>query len=593
MVRVLAAAEWRGWRRLMNNGLGWSWVLAALVALTACGGDDGADGAAGVIPLTRVSEEPAGVNCPGGGTRLDVGADENGNGTLEDREIDSSSFVCNAQDGTTVATSTSSEPPGDNCVFGGTRLDIGLDRDQSGALESDEVTGTRFICASQAEEFSGLIYVADSNLTGLQELFSVSPDGQNRRKLIGPRSIVGTSEWAVSPDGTQIAVWGDLETLLVDELFVVSLVDTERPRKISGDLAAGADVSSVSWSPDGRRLLYLEGLSADREAFTIAPDGTGKIRISGNLGSGAQVLTAAWSPDGSRIAYVAFESSAVPELYVVASDGSEPIKVNGELVAGGSVSTGVRWSRDGSRLAYRADQRADEVFELFTVAPDGTENVRVNGDLVAGGSVLAIAWSPDGSRLAYRADQETDEVFEAYTVAPDGTENIRVSGELVSGGDVFSISLVWSPDSSWLLYLADQDTDDVLELYTVAPDGTGNRRVNRDLVAGGRVSLPRRPWSPDSSRIVYQSDAITDGVFELFTAAPDGTEDTRVNGEIAAGRRVLTAAFTWSPDSSRLAYWADEEADGSFELRVVNADGTGAQEVASKPDNGFGRIIWR
>ena len=41
--------------------------------------------------------------------------------------------------------------------------------------------------------------------------------------------------------------------------------------------------------------------------------------------------------------------------------------------------------------------------------------VKLNGALVAGGNLSGIhRFGPDSSRVVYRADQDTDEVFELY-----------------------------------------------------------------------------------------------------------------------------------------------------------------------------------
>ncbi len=60
----------------------------------------------------------------------------------------------------------------------------------------------------------------------------------------------------------------------------------------------------------------------------------------------------------------------------------------------------------------------------------------------------------------------------------------KLNDPLVTGGDVFDLfptdSLI-SPDSSRVVYLADQDTDEVFELYAADPldtdtDGFSERR---------------------------------------------------------------------------------------------------------------------
>ena len=95
--------------------------------------------------LTRVAEEPAGDNCANGGQRIETGLDDNGDGTLQDEEVTDTQFVCNEPDAQ-VLTRTREEPAGNNCPEGGQRIESGLDENNNGSLEDEEVDSTEFVC---------------------------------------------------------------------------------------------------------------------------------------------------------------------------------------------------------------------------------------------------------------------------------------------------------------------------------------------------------------------------------------------------------------------------------------------------------------
>ncbi|MEM6370342.1 MAG: Ig domain-containing protein [Myxococcota bacterium] len=109
----------------------------------ACNGVRGADGAGG--SAVRVSAEPAGANCPVGGTRIEVGPDLNGNGALDDPEVASTSFACDGNQNSTLL-EVNDEPAGANCANGGRRIDTGIDDDQDGILDAVEIDSTSFVC---------------------------------------------------------------------------------------------------------------------------------------------------------------------------------------------------------------------------------------------------------------------------------------------------------------------------------------------------------------------------------------------------------------------------------------------------------------
>jgi Tol biopolymer transport system component len=106
----------------------------------------------------------------------------------------------------------------------------------------------------------------------------------------------------------------------------------------------------------------------------------------------------------------------------------------------------------------------DGVLELYSVPLGGGSPVKLNGPLVSGGDVGAALISPDSSRIVYLADQEADEVDELYSVPLSGGSPVKLNNPLVSGGDVFDDYSI-SSDNSRVVYRADQETDGVSELY--------------------------------------------------------------------------------------------------------------------------------
>jgi hypothetical protein len=70
-----------------------------VVFISGCDGDDGLSG---INSLVVSTEESPGSNCGSGGVRIDVGPDTNRNGTLDPGEIQSTQFVCNGMNGSSI-----------------------------------------------------------------------------------------------------------------------------------------------------------------------------------------------------------------------------------------------------------------------------------------------------------------------------------------------------------------------------------------------------------------------------------------------------------------------------------------------------------
>ena len=115
---------------------------------------DGKTGPQGYSTLIDVTVEPAGENCPAGGQRIDTVLDLNAD------EIQETSYVCNAEDGDdgeaglSALVEISEETPGENCPFGGQRVDTGLDLNDNGELDEDEIMETAYLC-ERSVRFSG------------------------------------------------------------------------------------------------------------------------------------------------------------------------------------------------------------------------------------------------------------------------------------------------------------------------------------------------------------------------------------------------------------------------------------------------------
>ena len=105
-----------------------------------CNGAPGGDALVDLVP------EPAGPNCQYGGTAVRTGTDQNHNQMLDPNEIEQTVYVCNGPNGTSQLVTTQPEPAGSHCPFGGIEILVGTDTNGDGMLSSDEVSSTSYVC---------------------------------------------------------------------------------------------------------------------------------------------------------------------------------------------------------------------------------------------------------------------------------------------------------------------------------------------------------------------------------------------------------------------------------------------------------------
>jgi len=171
--------------------------------------------------------------------------------------------------------------------------------------------------------------------------------------------------------------------------------------------------------------------------------------------------------------------------------------------------------------------------------------------------------------VLYRADQERDEIIELYSVPLDGSSApVRVHGPLPAGADVQAFRL--SPDSRRVVYVADADVDETFELYSAPLDGSAPPvRLIPALAVGGDVHAPHGAWQfqirADSKEVVYLADQAADERVELFSVPlAGGRAPARLNADLVADGDVTS--FRLVPDGQHVLYVADQDENQVFEL---------------------------
>jgi TolB protein len=316
-------------------------------------------------------------------------------------------------------------------------------------------------------------------------------------------------------------------------------------------LAAGGD----SAEKPGGRIAFVRDVGQQSEVFSIEPDGTGLRRLTRNR---VEDTDPKWSPEGRRLL-----SSGSSGLVIRDARG----KVLRRLPR--TFGTEPRWSRDGRRIAYLEFQCDDPnerggplCADLWVVRSDGTGRrrlVRANVDVQDTDG--RYAWAPDGRRLVYAAFDPNALVI--VNVADGAKRSLRGTRR------VSARQPTWSPDGRLIAFLRRRGPGGGgSEIYVVAPDGTGLRRLVRT-----RSDLETPRWSPDGSSIAY---------FRLINDTP-GQEQWAVVVADADGGRPRRVGVThtwdwldWSPDSTGVL-WVS-----FFDVFAGRADGSGKPRLVAK-----------
>jgi Tol biopolymer transport system component len=214
----------------------------------------------------------------------------------------------------------------------------------------------------------------------------------------------------------------------------------------------------------------------DLDVFVVNAKGTGLRPV---VESPLTEHRPEWSPDGTQIAFerwpVYDRDPGTPDIYTVGLHGAEPVP----LVTSSGWDTGAAWSPDGTRIAFSSERDGDK--EIHVVNADGSGE-RGLTDLPGADATRAV-WSPDGTQISFVAYD--GEQWDLWVVNADGGGLLKLTTRDRDDGPA-----VWAPDGSLLAFTASQVTGDVdntgtYDVYTIHPDGTGERRITSGRIAMG------------------------------------------------------------------------------------------------------------
>jgi TolB protein len=258
-----------------------------------------------------------------------------------------------------------------------------------------------------------------------------------------------------------------------------------------------------SFSPDGKRMVYITIMDRREQLFTANADGTGIVQITND---DADHEDPAWSPDGKTIAFVYIKDKA-EVIYLMNVDGTDMRQLTPDNVR----TIHPNWSPDGSRLAYCTDDdlapphKNDSDILVIDIA------TRKISTLITGGVNTYPAWSPDGKHIAFRRmlGEMNSEVFIANA---DGTEARNLTNH-----PAFDGWPSWSPDGTRIAFASNRNSS--YQIFIMNPDGSDVKLLAN---TEGRSTAPK--WGLDGKRIYFSTCKNVDFGFdcEIFAARTEG-----------------------------------------------------------------------
>ena len=332
---------------------------------------------------------------------------------------------------------------------------------------------------------------------GTFHIWTMHPDGTELKQITSGHG--DDREPRISPDGATIAFTSDRAFEGSYDIYTVPIAGGE-PKRIT---SAPADEFGPSWSLDGSKLVFVSGVGivgTSIRSVDLASSTQEELRkIDPAQG---RFEAPSWSPDSKRLAYIQFDGTDrlinSGHLRVEAMTSSESMMGKGDdafpFPAVWLSATDLLYTANGkilrTSLAAHTETAIPFSAAIPTIRPvykrkqydfDSTAARPVKG-------IYAPALSPDARQIAFVA-------LNQLYVMPVGGQPVAITHDTF-----YKQGPAWSPDGKVLAYVSDRDGVENVYLHAMSDaDASSDRRASPAPTA---QIMPA--WSPDGKLLAFQ-----------------------------------------------------------------------------------------
>jgi Tol biopolymer transport system component len=285
--------------------------------------------------------------------------------------------------------------------------------------------------------------------------------------------IVAIGLGAMRDGADRTAVGPSPEPSSTDTLADLFLMDPESGERTPVLVEDGYQ-SAGEYSPNGPRLVYEQHVNVSGVPQLFVRESSGATLQLTHLAGGA--YDPAWSPDGSEIAFSGDVDPASPAIFVIDADGT-----NQRVIARIGEARQPDWSPDGRSIVFSGtpSDRGSSQILVVSLADGHVRRLTDNDD-----PEQAPAWSPDGRWIAFerfngQPARITEPHNDVWLIRPDGTGERRLQEELMAFDKWVP---TWSPDGRQIAVAGALGGS--YRTYVIdVPSGTW-RPVDEDLASG-------------------------------------------------------------------------------------------------------------
>ena len=362
-----------------------------------------------------------------------------------------------------------------------------------------------------------------------------------------------------------------------NDIFAVD-VNSGQIKQITDLASKGIMGQSLNLSPDEKNIAYttIEGETSSLWTATAAGETLKQL-----LSSPVEIKNIAWHPDNKRIFYSVLTDGTF-QIFITDIYGAPPRQLT--FSEQGSLVLDV--SSDGAKILYGSTKEESDVWGV---------NLKDNKEFIVASDQDSELWpdvSPDGKVLAYQLIKNLSQgnnLFNGHILTKTlGIDEQPV--ELAANGSLPK----WSPDGKRLAFV--RLNGDRYQIETLVTPGGEQKQLTKDgispitnsILPYNRLQTADFSWSPDSTKIAYTSR--NGGQHNIWLANADGTIDVQ-HTENTDPKLSINCPL-WSFDGKKIAFTTKTnnfEGGPTYSVRVTDTETKKTNLIVS--ENSFIRLI--
>jgi len=320
-------------------------------------------------------------------------------------------------------------------------------------------------CTSIPKRFGVIFLYSEDSAQDTQDIYRIPDNTQDTIEQLTFTTRDTTVDYAmVSPKGDSI-IFGPYS---FQSISVLDL-NTQQAKDVTDKFDKYIPAHPAAWSPDQKQFAIIGGKEGYLGVMDIE-SGKDEYFDLPILGSSPLAGSVSWLPDGKKLVFSRITSMDQPEVHLATFlyDLSERQLM--QLTDYDEDCNNPKLSPTGTQIVVTC-----KPFDYYAPPPnlyvinlsDPSQRYAISD----AHSCNFPAWSPDGKQIVYVCIQENG--FGIFVSNSDGSERRQIAIENL---DKFSFLEfpIWSPDGKQIVYIAGDDEQHA-NIYSVNMDGSNNR----------------------------------------------------------------------------------------------------------------------